>query len=199
MEESVSIGRATALLGVSISTLRRWHTEGRLVPAFRSFGGHRRYSIDSILALTQPNQDTEPRLTLAYARVSSHDQKSDLERQADRLEQHCTQYQDGPVQLIRDLGSGLNYAKPGFRQLLKLILSRRVRRLVLIQKDRLLRFGADIIFQLCRHCQVEVVILDQGEAGFEQTLAQDVIELMTVFSARLYGARSHKNRRALQN
>ena len=199
MEESISIGRAAALLGVSISTLRRWHAEGWLVPAFRSFGGHRRYSIDSILALTQPNLDTEPRLTLAYARVSSHDQKSDLERQADRLEHHCTQYQDGPIQLIRDLGSGLNYAKPGFRQLLKLILSRRVRRLVLIQKDRLLRFGADIIFQLCRHCQVEVVILDQVEDGFEQTLAQDVIELMTVFSARLYGSRSHKNRRALQN
>jgi predicted site-specific integrase-resolvase len=98
-------------------------------------------------------------------------------------------YDDGPVQVIRDLGSGLNYAKPGFRQLLKLILSRRVRRLVLIQKDRLLRFGADIIFYLWRHLQVE--------AGFEQTLAQDVIELMTVFSARLYGARSHKNRRAI--
>jgi len=197
MEESVSIGRAATMLGVSISTLRRWHSEGRLIPAFRSFGGHRRYSLDQLLVIIQPEYDETPRITLAYARVSSHDQKADLDRQAIRLEQYCVDYDDGPVQVIRDLGSGLNYAKPGFRQLLKLILSRCVRRLVLIQKDRLLRFGSDIIFYLCRHLQVEVVILDQVEAGFEQTLAQDVIELMTVFSARLYGSRSHKNRRAI--
>jgi predicted site-specific integrase-resolvase len=198
MQESVSIGRAAIMLGVSISTLRRWHAEGRLIPAFRSLGGHRRYAMDQLLALIKPDLVDTPRITLAYARVSSHDQKADLDRQANRLTRHCAAYQDGPVQVIRDLGSGLNYTKPGFRQLLKLILSRRIRRLVLIQKDRLLRFGAEIIFSLCRHCQVEVVILDQVEAGFEQTLAQDVIELMTVFSARLYGSRSHKNRRALQ-
>jgi predicted site-specific integrase-resolvase len=103
------------MLGVSISTLRRWHSEGRLIPAFRSLGGHRRYSLDQVLALIQPERDHSPRITLAYARVPSRDQKADLERQALRLERYCAAYDDGPVKVIRDMSSGLNYAKPGFR------------------------------------------------------------------------------------
>jgi excisionase family DNA binding protein len=86
MQESVSIGRAATMLGVSISTLRRWLSEGRLIPAFRSLGGHRRYSMDQLLALINPDLVDTPRITLAYARVSSHDQKADLDRQALRLE-----------------------------------------------------------------------------------------------------------------
>lgn len=77
-----------------------------------------------------------------------------------------------------------------------MIALRQVSTLVLMHKDRLLRFGADIVFELCRLNQTEVVILDENQAGsIENRLVSDVIELMTVFSARLYGARSHKNRK----
>jgi len=98
---------------------------------------------------------------------------------------------------ISDLGSGLNYRKKGLSQLLRLIWSRQISVLVLNHKDRLLRFGAELVFKLCAFCNVDVVIVEgqNEEITFEQELAQDVIELMTVFCARLYGRRSHKNKR----
>jgi len=70
---------------------------------------------------------------------------------------------------------------------------------VVVHKDRLLRFGAELVFALCQAKQVEVVIINQGEdASFEEELASDVLEIITVFSARLYGARSHRNRRLIE-
>ena len=101
--------------------------------------------------------------------------------------------------MIRDLGSGMNYRKRGLKRLLDLILDRRISRLVLTHKDRLLRFGAELVFTLCEARQVEVVIINQGEdVSFEEELAQDVLEIITVFSARLYGSRSHKNRKLVE-
>ena len=71
-----------------------------------------------------------------------------------------------------------------------MILERRVKRVVLTHKDRLLRFGAELVFALCEARNVEVVILNQGEeSSFEEELVQDVLEMITVFSARLYGSR----------
>lgn len=95
------------------------------------------------------------------------------------------------------MGSGLNYQKKSFKKLLKMIALGRVSTLVMMHKDRLLRFGADIVFELCKLNQTEVVILEEpAQTTLENRLVADVIELMTVFSARLYGARSHKNRKA---
>ena len=97
---------------------------------------------------------------------------------------------------IKDLGSGLNHRKPGLQEVLERILRRRIRRLVLTHKDRLLRFGGELVFTLCELQGVEVVIINQGEQpSFEEELAQDVIEIITVFCARLYGSRSHKSKR----
>ena len=193
--QHVSVGQASEILGIAVSTLRRWEAEGRLRPAFRTCGGHRRYSM---LALNQicGKSNPEQRKTVAYARVSSHDQKADLERQKQRLEPHCQEFGYANLELLTDLGSGLNYQKKSFRKLLKMIALGQVSTLVLMHKDRLLRFGADIVFELCKLNQTEVVILEENQvASIENRLVSDVIELMTVFSARLYGARSHKNRK----
>src|SRR4029077_7930133 len=101
-------------------------------------------------------------------------------------------------EVIQDLGSGMNYHKKGLKRLLDLILERKIRRLVLTHKDRLLRFGSELIFALCQARQIEIVIINQGEEiSFEEELAQDVLEIITVFSARLYGARSHENKKLL--
>ena len=99
---------------------------------------------------------------------------------------------------MTDLGSGLNYQKKSFKKLLKMIALGQVSTLILTHKDRLLRFGSDIIFELCKLNQTEVVILDDlAPANLEARLVADVIELMTVFSARLYGSRSRKNQQIL--
>ena len=103
-------------------------------------------------------------------------------------------------ELISDLGSGMNYHKKGLKHLLDEIIKGTVVRLVITHKDRLLRFGAELVFAICEAKQVEVIILNRGEdTSFEEDLAKDVLEIITVFSARLYGSRSHKNRKLLEN
>lgn len=101
-------------------------------------------------------------------------------------------------EVITDLGSGMNYHKKGLKKLLQSILNEEVGRIVITHKDRLLRFGAELIFSLCEAKNVEVLILNKGDdSSFEEDLAKDVLEIITVFSARLYGARSHKNKKML--
>ena len=196
MSRLCTIGEAARLLGVSIPTLRRWEESGKLVPE-RTAGKHRRYDITKLkpeLAIA----DTT-RTTIAYARVSSHDQREDLERQKQVLELYCAQH-GWNFTLLSARGSGMNYHKKGLRRLLDAILSGDVGRLVITHKDRLLKFGAELVFAICEAKNVEVVILNQGEeCSFEEDLAKDVLEIITVFSARLYGSRSHKNKKLLED
>jgi len=127
------------------------------------------------------------RTALAYARVASSDQLSDLETQKNQLASFCEK-RFARFELISDLGSGLNYKKPGLNRLMSRIFRREV----------LLRFGSEIIFSLCKHFGVEVIILEEPmQRSFEQELASDVIEIMTVVSSKLYGRRSHQNRKNL--
>ena len=195
MDKLISIGEAAKLLGVSPTTLRRWEASGRLVPE-RTRGDRRRYRL-SELRPDLERKERSARQTVAYARVSSHDQKADLERQKQVLEMYCAQ-QGWTYEVIADLGSGMNYRKKGLKRLLEAVIDGSVGRLVITHKDRLLRFGAELVFAICEARQVEIVILNQGEdTSFEEDLAKDVLEIITVFSARLYGSRSRKNQKLL--
>lgn len=197
MNRLISINEASRQLGVSISTLRRWDKSGLLV-AQKTPNGHRRYDLSKINPNLLHGIGDKDRKTVAYARVSSHDQKDDLERQIQVLELYCAK-QGWQFEIINDLGSGMNYHKKGLKRLLDDILNDKIGRLVLTHKDRLLRFGAELVFALCEARNVEVVIINQGEnLSFEEELAQDVLEIITVFSARLYGSRSKKNKRILE-
>ncbi|MHB1957243.1 MAG: IS607 family transposase [Sulfobacillus sp.] len=192
----VGIREAAEFFGVTPSTLRRWEHEGKLIPDERTAGGYRRYDVARIRP-EQFHHHAVLRKTIAYARVSSHDQKDDLERQKQVLELYCAR-QGWTFEVIADLGSGMNYHKKGLKRLLNDVLADRVGRLVVTHKDRLLRFGAELVFAICEAKQVEVVILNHGEdTTFEEDLAQDVLEIITVFSARLYGSRSRKNQKLL--
>ena len=196
MNRFYSISKAATELGVSISTLRRWESEGKLVPQ-RTKGNQRRYSAEQIMGLARKVTPKPERITLAYARVSSADQKKDLERQKTVLEMYCAA-QGWNFELISDFGSGMNYQKKGLQSLLQKLLNGKIERLVITHKDRLLRFGAELIFSVCEMKGVEVVIINKGkEASFEEDLAKDVLEIITVFSARLYGSRSKKNQKLI--
>ena len=197
MDRLATIGEASKVLGVSITTLRRWEKEGRLQPDEITQGGHRRYDLVKLRPELFRLQRSD-RKTVAYARVSSHDQKEDLERQKQVLEMYCAA-QGWTYEVIADLGSGMNYHKKGLQRLLNAILQDEVGRLVITHKDRLLRFGAELVFAICEAKEVEVVILNQGEdTTFEEDLAKDVLEIITVFSARLYGSRSRKNQQLIE-
>jgi putative resolvase len=195
MNRLLAIGEAAKVLGVSITTLRRWEKEGKLMSEPTN-SSHRRYDLAKLKPELFQQEDT--RKTVAYARVSSSDQKADLERQKQVLELYCAK-QGWTFEVVSDLGSGMNYQKKGLKRLLNAIIDDKVGRLVLTHKDRLLRFGAELVFAICEIKSVQIIILNQGEdTSFEEDLAKDVLEIITVFSARLYGSRSRKNQKIIE-
>ena len=199
LEQHLSTQEVCLFLGISLSTFYRYCKRGLLKPSFLTLGGHRRFSI---LDLKQAfSMDNSADLIVCYSRVSTHDQKKDLVTQEQKLLSYAQQLHNSKPEniiSISDLGSGLNYKKKGLKQLLNLILLGKVQTLIINHKDRLLRFGSELIFWLCQQMQVNVIILEaKKEITFEEELSSDVIELMTVFCAKLYGKRSHKNK--LQN
>ena len=193
----VSIGKAANILGVSIPTLRNWDKAGKLTPSFITSGGTRMYDLETLNLIKGKKSIVPDRYTLAYARVSTQSQKRELETQKELLTLYCSK-QGYRYKLISDIGSGLNYNKTGLNELIELICSGQIERLVLVHKDRLLRFGSEIIFKLCNIYDVEVEIINVGdELNPNEELAKDVLEIITVFSARLYGKRSHKSLKTL--
>lgn len=194
----ISIGKAANILGVSKQTLRRWEKEGK-IKVFRTPQNHRRYDISSIQGYSKKQPLNNEKITIGYARVSSHDQKNDLITQSNLLEAYIAK-NGWKYEIIQDLGSGLNYNKKGLKKLITLICTQSIQRLVLINKDRLLRFGSELIFALCEQFGVEIIIINSTkDLTFEDELVQDVLEIITVFSARLYGSGSKKNKTLLED
>ncbi|MFZ2725942.1 MAG: IS607 family transposase [Methylococcaceae bacterium] len=199
MNKFISIKEAAEQLGVSTSTLRRWEKEGKLLPDSRTSGNQRRYLIDSIKTqLSETHLILPQRQTIAYARVSSHDQKLDLERQKEILALYCVK-QGYNFTLISDIGSGMNYYKKGLKNLINDIIADKIERIIITHKDRLLHFGAELVFSICETKNVQIIILNQGEeTTFEEELVKDVLEIITIFSAKLYASRSKKNKKLLE-
>ena len=186
----VKIGEAAKLLGVSVQALRNWEVEGKIMPSHRTPGGQKMSDLAELLGV---NDLTYP--TIAYARVSSSDQKKDLERQHAVLEAFCDK-NGWQTEIIRDLGSGMNYNNQGLGRLLELMVHGQMSRLVITHKDRLLRFGAEIVFRICELKGIEVVIINKSkQPSFEEELTRDVMEIMTVFCAKLYSGRSHTSKK----
>ena len=184
-----TIGEAAALLGVAVVTLRRW-ANAHNVSSERTLGGHRRFSHDVLFPAVNDG------FTILYARVSSRDQKEDLQRQIDVLTKHAASKQWDTMQVIQDIGSGLNTRKLGLKRLVALVLAKKVKRLVITHKDRLLRFANDLLLDICRTLGVEVILLRHEEKDAQTQWCESIVEIMTVFCSSLYGKRSHKNRQA---
>ena len=127
--------------------------------------------------------------------MSSYDQKDDLVRQSMVLYDFCTKNHYENIEEIKDLGSGLNFKKKGLNKLIKDIIENKVDRIILTHKDRLLRFGSDLLINIAKHFNTETIILNDKKQSFEEELSNDVLEIITVFSAKLYGSRSHKNKK----
>ena len=191
----LSIKEASEFLGISIDTLRRWERVGKIT-SMRTQGGHRRYDKKELIKFKM-GDNSENRITIAYCRVSSSDQKEDLQRQIENVSQYCIAngYQ---FRVISDLGSGLNYKKKGLQELIELICSNSIERIVVNYKDRLIRFGFELMEQLCSIYNVKIEIINLTEdKSYEEELVEDVLSVITVFSAKLYGARSHKSKKMI--
>ena len=189
-------------LGVHPDTLRRWAKAGKIATAGTTRGGQRLFDLNEITqAVKSPTNRIlkQDKPTIAYARVSSSDQKEDLNRQVECLQMFCSS-NGWKYEVIKDLGSGMNYNKKGLKRLIRMLCSQEIGRLVVTHKDRLLRFGSELIFSICSHVGCEIVVINASEdSSYEEDLTRDVLEIITVFSARLYGSRSHKNRKIVQS
>lgn len=187
----MSIGKFSKEIGVSISTLRTWDKTGYLKPAKVLDNGYRYYSDEQVDKYLNVDSDIDDRKIVLYARVSTKKQMDDLDRQIENLKTYA--YTKGySFELITDIGSGLNYKKEGLKKLIRMICNKEVKKLVILYKDRLVRFGFELIEEVCRINDVEIEIIDNTTVSKEQELTDDLIQIITVFANRLYGSRSRK-------
>ena len=188
----LSIGKFAKSLGVSIQTLRNWDKEGKLKPTYVTENGYRYYSEDLLNKFRNiKNVNKIKKKNILYARVSTKDQKDDLDRQVDNLKQYA--YSKGySFEIITDIGSGVNYKKEGLLKMINLVECGEVDRIIVLYKDRLIRFGYDLIEYICKLNDTKIEIVDNSTISKEQELTEDLIQIITVFSNKLYGARSKK-------
>lgn len=188
----LSIGKFAKSLGVSIQTLRNWDKEGKLKPTYVTENGYRYYSEDLLNKFRNiKNVNKIKKKNILYARVSAKDQKDDLNRQIDNLKQYA--YSKGySFEIITDIGSGINYKKEGLLKMINLVECGEVDRIIVLYKDRLIRFGYDLIEYICKLNDTKIEIVDNSTVSKEQELTEDLIQIITVFSNKLYGARSKK-------
>lgn len=190
------IGEFADKIGVTIQTLRNWDKDGKLKPAKVTEGGTRYYSEYQLNSYLGKPLYTRERLVLGYARVSTHSQKDDLERQIENIKTYM--YAKGyQFEMVTDIGSGINYTKKGLNYLLDRVMSGSVEKVVILYKDRLVRFGFELIQHVCEFNQTEIEIIDNTEKSEQEELVEDLIQIVTVFSARLNGRRKTNTKRLI--
>lgn len=191
-----SIGKFSKAIGVSIETLRNWDKQGKLIPSKIKENGFRYYSqkqLDEYLGVKTPKE----RIVIGYCRVSSNKQKDDLERQIENVKTYMIA-KGYRFEIITDIGSGINYNKKGLLNLLEKTQKYQVEKIVILYKDRLLRFGFELIENICKRYQTEIEIIDNTEKTEEQELVEDLIQIVTVFSCRLQGKRANKAKKIIK-
>ena len=184
MPKYTSPSETAQYFGVCLHTLRRWERDGK-IQAIRTPSGQRRYDIASYKGISN---DRTQRAIIAYARVSSRGQKADLDLQAAKL---LELYPN--AELITDIASGLNFKRTGLRAILERVRQGNVEFIVVAHKDRLARFGFDLISWLCEQDGTKIVVLNQDGLSPERELVEDILAIVHDFSCRLYGLRKYKS------
>ena len=183
----------TQILGVTAQTLRNWDKKGKLKPSYVKSNGYRYYSEDSILSYTQERKTKKNLNVIGYARVSSKKQSDDLERQVNNLKKYLdSKYSD--YEIITDIGSGINYTKPGLKKLIEKINKKEVDLIVVLYKDRLLRFGFELVEYFAELNNVKIEMLDKIDKNQDQELVEDLVQIITVFSCKIQGKRKNKTK-----
>jgi len=176
----VTSQKAAALLGVHANSLRRWAKQGK-IRYQRTPGGNRLYDIESFLGVVPAHQ------SVCYCRVSGGKQRDDLERQVAFMRERFPDYD-----IVTDIGSGLNFKRKGLRSILERVLRREVKDVVVAHKDRLARFGFDLIAWLVESHGGRVVVLDDVSHSPADELTHDLLAILAVFARRMPGLRKYR-------
>ena len=199
-EVYLSINKVSKILGVTPQTLRNWDKSGYFKPEQTRNNGYRYYSqtqIDNFIEKRSKDK-YKNRINVGYCRVSTTKQKEDLKRQADNLNLYLKSLNQS-YQIIKDIGSGINYNKKGLKELITLICKHKVDTVYVLSKDRLVRFGFELIEYFAELNDCRIVVLDNEDKSKEQELVEDLMQIITIFSCRLHGQRASKTRQLMQD
>ena len=196
MSKYYSIREFSKILGVSSQTLRNWDSKGKLHPHHTSSSGYRYYSEDQLNQVMniKPNLD---KLVIGYCRVSSNKQKDDLEKQIENIKIYLNA-QGKPYEIISDIGSGINYQNKGLKALIERISQNRVEKVVVLYKDRLLRFGFELVEYVASLHNCNIEIIDHTKKSEQQELIEDLIQIITMFNCKLQGKHANKARKLIK-
>lgn len=185
------------MIDVSAQTLRNWEKSGKLIPDYKTSSGYRYYSQEQVDAITGNKANIENRITIGYCRVSSTKQKDDLKRQVENVKAYLLA-QGRPFEIIEDIGSGINYNKKGLLELLQKVIDHKVEKIVILYKDRLLRFGYELFENIAKSYGTSIEVIDNTEKTEQQELIEDLVQIITVFSCRLQGKRAKKTKEMIK-
>ena len=196
MKQYYSINEFSKILGVSAQTLRNWDNKGKLKPHHTSTNGYRYYSHEQLSQIMNLNPIVDRKI-IGYCRVSSPKQKDDLKRQVENMELYLLS-KGKPFEIITDIGSGINYKKKGLKELLKLITQNKVEKVVVLYKDRLLRFGFELVEYIASLYNCKIEIVDTSKKSEQQELVEDLVQIVTVFSCKLQGKGADKVKKMIK-
>lgn len=179
-------------IGYSVKTLQRWDRENILKPENRTKTNRRLYSEKQLNEFIS-NNSMSKRKIVSYCRVSSNNQKEDLNRQVDFIIDYCKNAGIFIDEIYKDIGSGLNFKRKNFLKLIDEINNKEISIIIIAHKDRLCRFGFELLEYLCDKNDTTIKIINDERLSPEQELCQDLTSIIHVFSSRLYGLRKYKN------
>jgi len=187
------ITEASEYLGVSINTLKTLANNGK-VKSFKTTGEHRRFRQEDLDAYMGVEKEKQEKLTVIYARCSTAKQKENLERQKDRLRKHA-EAKGYKYVLIDEIASGINEKRNGIHKLIKMCFEGKVERILIEYKDRLARFGYEYLDAIFKNLEITVEVVETKEKKYEEELAEDIMKILTCYSARFYGRRGGRKKK----
>ena len=191
MEHTYSPKQFGKLIGKSVNTLQKWDRQG-ILHAFRSPTNRRYYTHEQYLQY-RGLISSEQSKVIAYARVASPAQKKDLAPQKEALRAYCLEHGVHVDEWVEDIGSALNYKRKGFNQIIEAVELGHVKRVVIGYQDCFVRFGYDWFEAFCQRHGTDILVVNGEALSPNEELVRDLMAIVTVFSARLHGLRSHKH------
>lgn len=185
------IGQFAKLVRRTPATIRRWEAEGKIASK-RLPSGHRYFDDSDLRAVM--GVKAEHRNTVVYCRVSSKEQKQDLERQLESMQIWALSSGTVVDEWITEIGGGLNFKRPKFLAIVDRICRGEIRQLIVAHKDRLVRFGFELIRHICDEHDCELIVVNQIRLSPEKEMVEDMLAIVHTFSCRLYGMRKYEKK-----
>ena len=188
------VGEFAKLLNVTVKTLQNWDKQGTL-KAYRTPTNQRFYTeeqLNQVLNFSNDNQGEKYGLKIGYCRVSTPNQKNNLENQEEYLRNYTNAKGVILDEVLTDIGSGINYNRKNFNKILELVEAEEVSEIYVTYKDRFVRFGFEWFNNFCEKHGAKIIILNQPSTSPEQELAEDLLNIATVFSERNHDLRKYK-------